>query len=158
MLQIHPRLAANLGVVEGEQLLVESRRGSVSFRVRISADIRPDTLFAPFHWGGRQAANLLTIPALDPLSRMPEFKVCAVRARAATSYQRDCRDIRKKKLAIVGNGMGTCRLLDELVRRDGTRQYEITVFGEERGGAYNRILLGKVLSGESPDANRHQDA
>jgi len=59
---------------------------------------------------------------------------------------------RKKKLAIVGNGMGTCRLLDELVRRDATRQYEITVFGEERGGAYNRILLGRVLSGESPDA------
>ncbi len=59
--------------------------GSVSFAVRISADIRPDTLFAPFHWGGRQAANLLTIPALDPLSRMPEFKVCAVRARAANA-------------------------------------------------------------------------
>jgi assimilatory nitrate reductase catalytic subunit len=85
LLQIHPRLATSLGVAEGEQLLVESRRGSVSFAVRISADIRPDTLFAPFHWGGRQAANLLTIPALDPLSRMPEFKVCAVRARAANA-------------------------------------------------------------------------
>ena len=59
---------------------------------------------------------------------------------------------RKKKMAIVGNGMGTCRLLDELVRRDATSRYEITVFGEERGGAYNRIMLGKVLSGESPDA------
>jgi nitrite reductase (NADH) large subunit len=58
----------------------------------------------------------------------------------------------KRKLAIVGNGMGTCRLLDELVRRDATTRYEITVFGEERGGAYNRILLGKVLSGEAPDA------
>ncbi|MET0792838.1 MAG: molybdopterin oxidoreductase family protein [Polyangiaceae bacterium] len=80
--QIHPRLAAQLGVLQGEPLVVESRRGSVSFAVRISADIRPDTLFAPFHWGGRQAANILTIPALDPLSRMPEFKVCAVRARA----------------------------------------------------------------------------
>ncbi|MES1173088.1 MAG: molybdopterin oxidoreductase family protein [Myxococcales bacterium] len=80
--QIHPRLAEQLGVAQGERLVVESRRGSVSFAVRISADIRPDTLFAPFHWGGRQAANLLTMPALDPLSRMPEFKVCAVRARA----------------------------------------------------------------------------
>ncbi|MEO8902367.1 MAG: FAD-dependent oxidoreductase [Polyangiaceae bacterium] len=58
----------------------------------------------------------------------------------------------KKKLAIIGNGMGTCRLLDELVRRDATVRYEITVFGEERGGAYNRIMLGKVLAGESPDA------
>ena len=58
----------------------------------------------------------------------------------------------KRKLAIIGNGMGTCRLLDELVRRDATSRYEITVFGEERGGAYNRILLGKVLAGESPDS------
>jgi nitrite reductase (NADH) large subunit len=57
----------------------------------------------------------------------------------------------KKKLAIIGNGMGTCRLLDELVSRGAAFQYEITVFGEEQGGAYNRILLGKVLAGGSPD-------
>jgi assimilatory nitrate reductase catalytic subunit len=81
-LQLHPRLAARLGVASGEMVVVESRRGSVAFAAHLSLDIRPDTLFAPFHWGGRQAANLLTIPALDPLSRMPEFKVCAVRARA----------------------------------------------------------------------------
>jgi assimilatory nitrate reductase catalytic subunit len=49
----------------------------------INRDIRPDTLFAPFHWGGKQAANVLTVPALDPISRMPEFKICAVRARSA---------------------------------------------------------------------------
>ncbi len=85
LLQIHPLLAARLGVADGEQLTVESRRGSVTFGVLVSLDIRPDTLFAPFHWGGRQAANLLTIPALDPTSRMPEFKVCAVRARRAGS-------------------------------------------------------------------------
>ena len=82
MLQLHPRLAARLGVVQGEAVLVESRRGSVAFAAQISADIRPDTVFAPFHWGGKQAANLLTMPALDPVSRMPEFKICAVRARA----------------------------------------------------------------------------
>jgi nitrite reductase (NADH) large subunit len=58
----------------------------------------------------------------------------------------------KKRLAIIGNGMGTCRLLDELVTRGAERLYEITVYGEEPGGAYNRILLGKVLGGESPDA------
>ena len=81
--QIHPRLASRLGVQEGEGLLVESRRGGVVFSVHVSTDIRPDVLFAPFHWGGRQAANLLTVAALDPTSRMPEFKVCAVRASAA---------------------------------------------------------------------------
>ena len=85
--EIHPRLAARLGVADDGVLLVESRRGRVRFRTHVSADIRPDTLFAPFHWGGRQAANLLTIPALDPISRMPEFKVCAVRASAASSAE-----------------------------------------------------------------------
>jgi nitrite reductase (NADH) large subunit len=58
----------------------------------------------------------------------------------------------KKKLSIIGNGMGTCRLLDELVLRGGAQQYEITVFGEERGGAYNRIALSRVLAGDPPDS------
>lgn len=84
-LQIHPELAGRLGVTEGERLTVESRRGAVDFTVTLSWDIRHDTLFAPFHWGGRQAANVLTNPALDPTSRMPEFKVCAVRARAISA-------------------------------------------------------------------------
>jgi assimilatory nitrate reductase catalytic subunit len=82
-LQIHPRLAAQLGVADCGNLLVESRRGEVIFSVAVSPDIRPDTVFAPFHWGGKSAANTLTIPALDPTSRMPEFKVCAVRAALA---------------------------------------------------------------------------
>jgi nitrite reductase (NADH) large subunit len=58
---------------------------------------------------------------------------------------------RTKTLAVVGNGMATCRLLDELVRRRARDRYDITVFGEERGGAYNRILLSRVLAGERPD-------
>lgn len=81
-LQLHPRLAAQLALQDDGHALVESRRGRVIFRVRVSAEIRPDTVFAPFHWGGRAAANLLTNPALDPTSRMPEFKVCAVRVRS----------------------------------------------------------------------------
>jgi assimilatory nitrate reductase catalytic subunit len=88
LLQIHPRLAEELGVLEGDSLVVESRRGSVVFTVTLSFEIRSDTLFAPFHWGGLKAANLLTNPALDPTSRMPEFKVCAVRARALGGIRR----------------------------------------------------------------------
>ncbi|HEX4458325.1 MAG TPA: molybdopterin oxidoreductase family protein [Polyangia bacterium] len=86
--QLHPRLAARLGVADGGALLVESRRGAVRFMVNVSPDIRADTLFAPFHWGGKQAANLLTNAALDPTSRMPEFKICAVRARAVDGGER----------------------------------------------------------------------
>ncbi len=84
-LQMHPRLAGKLGLTEGDYVLVESRRGAVEFVVHVSPDIRVDTLFAPFHWGGKRAANVLTNPGLDPTSRMPEFKVCAVRARALTA-------------------------------------------------------------------------
>ncbi len=81
-LEMHPHLARKLGLDEGDGAVVESRRGAVEFSVLLSPDIRVDTLFAPFHWGGKRAANVLTIAALDPTSRMPEFKVCAVRARA----------------------------------------------------------------------------
>jgi assimilatory nitrate reductase catalytic subunit len=48
------------------------------FRARLVDSIRPDTVFAPFHWGGASLANRLTSPALDPQSRMPEFKTCTV--------------------------------------------------------------------------------
>jgi nitrite reductase (NADH) large subunit len=57
----------------------------------------------------------------------------------------------KKRLAIIGNGMATGRLLDELARRNGLSAFDISVFGEEPHGCYNRILLGRVLNGSSPD-------
>src|SRR6476660_3620575 len=59
---------------------------------------------------------------------------------------------RRKSIVVVGNGMATCRLLDELVSRGATDRYDITVIGEEAGGAYNRVLLSKVLEGAEPDA------
>jgi len=78
-LEMHPRLARRHRVVTGSRVTVESRRGKVEFTAEVTPDIRPDTLFAPFHWGGRAAANVLTGTALDPTSRMPEFKLAAVR-------------------------------------------------------------------------------
>lgn len=78
-LEVHPRLAVRHGVTTGSRVLVESRRGKAEFVAEVTADIRPDTIFAPFHWGGRDAANLLTSGHLDPTSRMPEFKLAAVR-------------------------------------------------------------------------------
>lgn len=83
--EISPAVARRLGVRSGEQVLVRTRRGSASFPVRIEAGIREDTVFLPFHWGGVQGANRLTNPALDPISRMPEFKVCAVRLERYSS-------------------------------------------------------------------------
>ncbi|MEV6955497.1 molybdopterin oxidoreductase family protein [Streptomyces sp. NPDC051183] len=81
--ELHPRLAARIGAVEGEPLAVTSRRGRAVAPARITDTIRADTVFMPFHWPGEGRANSLTNPALDPVSRMPEFKVCAVRVEPA---------------------------------------------------------------------------
>lgn len=80
--ELHPRLAARHEISDGDLIALSSRRGTASGRARVTTDIRPDTIFMPFHWGGRGAAYQLTNPALDPASRMPEFKVCAVRIEA----------------------------------------------------------------------------
>ncbi|MGW2951761.1 molybdopterin oxidoreductase family protein [Streptomyces eurythermus] len=77
--ELHPRLAARLGAADGDPLAVVSRRGRAVAPARITDAIRPDTVFMPFHWPGEGRANTLTNPALDPTSRMPEFKSCAVR-------------------------------------------------------------------------------
>ncbi|MFF8353771.1 molybdopterin oxidoreductase family protein [Streptomyces chartreusis] len=77
--ELHPRLAARLGAADGDPLAVISRRGRAVAPARITTAIRPDTVFMPFHWPGEGRANTLTNPALDPTSRMPEFKTCAVR-------------------------------------------------------------------------------
>ncbi|MFF3497965.1 molybdopterin oxidoreductase family protein [Streptomyces sp. NPDC003247] len=80
--ELHPRLADRLGAAEGDPVAVVSRRGRAVAPARITTGIRPDTVFMPFHWPGEGRANTLTNPALDPTSRMPEFKVCAVRVEA----------------------------------------------------------------------------
>nr|CEL18935.1 Assimilatory nitrate reductase large subunit [Kibdelosporangium sp. MJ126-NF4]CTQ95262.1 Assimilatory nitrate reductase large subunit (EC:1.7.99.4) [Kibdelosporangium sp. MJ126-NF4] len=77
--EIHPDTAGRAGLADGDMARVESRRGDVRARVRCVASMRPDTVFLPFHFPGENSANRLTNPALDPTSRMPEFKVCAVR-------------------------------------------------------------------------------
>ncbi|WP_395571508.1 molybdopterin oxidoreductase family protein [Streptomyces sp. BK79] len=85
--ELHPRLAARLGAAEGDPLAVVSRRGRAVAPARITAGIRPDTVFMPFHWPGEGRANTLTNPALDPTSRMPEFKVCAVRVETVETLE-----------------------------------------------------------------------
>jgi assimilatory nitrate reductase catalytic subunit len=81
--EVHPDTAARAGLAEGDRARVVSRRGAALARVRCVGSLRTDTVFLPFHFGGEQAANRVTNPALDPVSRMPEFKVCAVRLEPA---------------------------------------------------------------------------
>ncbi|HEX6237382.1 MAG TPA: molybdopterin oxidoreductase family protein [Acidimicrobiales bacterium] len=77
--QIHPVLAGRHGIATGDIVRVTSRRGSIELPAMVISTIRPDTVFVPYHWPGEKAANQLTNPVLDPESKIPEYKVCAVR-------------------------------------------------------------------------------
>jgi assimilatory nitrate reductase catalytic subunit len=85
LVEINPIAAKRAGVIDGTLVTLVSRRGTAVVRARLTRDIREDTLFVPFHWGGPSSINRLTNPALDPTSRMPEFKVCAVRIETPTA-------------------------------------------------------------------------
>lgn len=77
--EIHPKLAEHFKIQNGEMVTVESRRGKAQFKALVVKTIRPDTVFVPYHWGGKKSINMLTIAAQDPISKIPEYKVCAVK-------------------------------------------------------------------------------
>ncbi len=78
-IELHPRLAETLGISDGDWATAETRRGTCTLRAHVVRTIRPDTIFIPYHWPGRKSANQLTISAQDPISKIPEYKVCAVK-------------------------------------------------------------------------------
>jgi len=77
-IEMNPADAERLGVADGEPVKVLSRRGEIQIAARVTERVMPGTLFLAFHFR-EAAANLLTIAALDPVAKIPEFKVCAVR-------------------------------------------------------------------------------
>jgi assimilatory nitrate reductase catalytic subunit len=77
LLEIHPKLAFQYGISDRDLIKVTTRRGEAFFPAQLVETIREDTVFIPYHWGGKQSANQLTIGELDPVSKIPEFKVCA---------------------------------------------------------------------------------
>ena len=78
--EVHP----SLGYVSGEPVKVTTRRGAVTLPALVTDTIRADTVFIPYHWAGASAANLLTVDALHPVSKIPEYKVCACRVERGT--------------------------------------------------------------------------
>ncbi|HEV2638479.1 MAG TPA: bifunctional nitrate reductase/sulfite reductase flavoprotein subunit alpha [Actinocrinis sp.] len=80
--EVHPADAAALGVVDGDPVLVASRRGRAVLPTVVTDRVRPGDCFAPFHWndlfGVYLSVNAVTNDAVDPISFQPEFKVCAV--------------------------------------------------------------------------------
>ena len=82
LMEIHPSNAAQLQLRDQQAVRVTSRRGSIVLRAQVTEKTTPGVVFIPFHFV-EAAANLLTNDILDPLARIPEYKVCAVRISAA---------------------------------------------------------------------------
>ncbi len=77
--EISPEDADALGIGKSEIIRLVSRRGAIETRAWITRRVPPGVVFVPFHFA-EAAANVLTIAALDPVAKIPEYKVCAVRA------------------------------------------------------------------------------
>jgi assimilatory nitrate reductase catalytic subunit len=82
-LELHPRLAEKLEIADGEFATCETRRGTITLRAQVVTTIRPDTVFIPYHWPGPKSVNRLTVAAQDPISKIPQYKVCGCRVRKA---------------------------------------------------------------------------
>jgi assimilatory nitrate reductase catalytic subunit len=82
--EIHEQTATRLGIGDGDWVTLRTRRGEMTVPALVVRSIRPDTLFLPYHYGHTQAANQLTNPVLEPMMKIPEYKVCAAAATRAT--------------------------------------------------------------------------
>src|SRR5262249_6305823 len=82
-IELHQRLAVKLGIGDGDWATAETRRGAITLRALVVTTIRPGTIFIPYHWPGDKSANRLTVAAQDPISRIPQYKVCGCRLRRA---------------------------------------------------------------------------
>jgi assimilatory nitrate reductase catalytic subunit len=82
-LELHPRLAEKLGISDRDWATCETRRGAITIRAQVVTTIRPDTVFIPYHWPGDKSPNRLTVAAQDPISKIPQYKVCGCRVRRA---------------------------------------------------------------------------
>ena len=128
---------------DGDIAVVKSRRGKVQVKVKINYDIREQVVFLPMHWGrvlnndfGR--ANNLTNNLIDPVSKEPDFKYCAVQVE---KYVKE-----KQKIIIIGAGAAAYRFIQSYREKNTTD--ELHVFSIEKDPFYNRVLLPEYVSDE----------
>ena len=82
LVEVHPEDAAKYGLQDGDLTRIASRRGEVKARITITEKVGQGVVFMPFHYA-QASANTLTLAELDPVAKIPEYKVCAVSLGAA---------------------------------------------------------------------------
>ena len=142
LLELHPDDARMLAVSEGEIVVIKSRRGEVRAPVRLTDTIKRGVVFLPMHWGkilgsDLNRANNLTNSLVDPVSKEPDFKFCAVEV---SKYKK-----RKETIVIAGAGAGAHGFVRSY--RAINREDDIIVFNKEDQPFYNRVQLPDYISG-----------
>ncbi|GAA4914528.1 molybdopterin-dependent oxidoreductase [Mucilaginibacter defluvii] len=141
--EIHPNDANGLGLTDGDIAVIKSRRGEVRVKVHISTEIKQGVIFLPMHWGkilgsDLNRANNLTNDLIDPVSKEPDFKFCAV---SITKYTKP-----KQHIVVIGAGAGSYGFVKSY--RELNPDDEITIFSKENFPFYNRVMLPDYISGE----------
>jgi ferredoxin-nitrate reductase len=142
-LEIHPLDAQRANISENDLLTVRSRRGEVRVKAKLSAEIKEGVVFLPMHWGkilgsDLNRANNLTNNHVDPLSKEPDFKYCAV---SVAHYVKPVH-----RIVIAGAGAGAFGFVKSY--RELNTTDEIIVFSKENYPFYNRVMLPDYISGE----------
>lgn len=140
--EMHPDDAERLSLREHTLVTVRSARGEVRMKLQYSLQIKPGLVFMPMHWGKILGSDLhrvnnVTSPLLDPVSKEPDFKYCAVQVSA---YRKP-----KQKILIIGAGAGACGFVRSYRALDP--EDEIVIFSKEDFPFYNRVMLPDYISG-----------
>ncbi|WP_276482922.1 nitrate reductase [Paraflavitalea pollutisoli] len=141
-LEIHPDDADARQIKEGDVVVINSRRGEVRVKAKLTTDIKPGVVFMPMHWGkvlqsDLNRANNLTNNLVDPKSKEPDFKYTAVQVQR---YRKP-----RQKIVVIGAGAGACGFVRSY--RALNTDDEIVIFSKENYPFYNRVMLPDYISG-----------
>lgn len=142
-IEIHPDDAFELDIKDGDITVVTSRRGKVKVKAKVTSQIKRGVVFIPMHWGkilgnDLNRVNNLTSDIVDPVSKEPDFKYCAVQVQKyAKPYQR---------IVVIGAGAGAYGFVKSY--RELNQNDDITIFSKENYPFYNRVMLPDYISGE----------
>lgn len=142
-IEINPTDAAALQLKDGDVAVVSSRRGETQVKAKITSQIKQGVVFLPMHWGkilgsDLNRANNVTNDIVDPVSKEPDFKFCAVSVR---KYAKP-----RQRIVVVGAGAGAFGFVKSY--RELNADDEITIFSKENFPFYNRVMLPDYISGE----------
>lgn len=141
-LEIHPDDALVRNIRDNEVVVINSRRGEVRVKAKLTPTVKPGVVFLPMHWGkilnnDLNRANNLTNNLVDPKSKEPDFKFSAVQVKR---YQKP-----RQKIIVIGAGAGACGFVKSY--RALNTEDEIVVFSKENFPFYNRVMLPDYISG-----------